>query len=638
MQSQLATVPIWYRVAVKRFAKADSLKRFARNSVWLSLLLLLLAQRVPAQLEVGDDLRMNLNGLIEGGYSANYGNEIPSTHGLNGGGTAQLSGSYYNPNFLNFTVIPYYNQSRADSNFQSLTAATGVAASANFFTGSRFPGYASYHYDRDSTGTFGLIGTPNFTAVGTGQGFGIGWSALLPDWPTFSVSYSQGSGVGTLYGTNEESYSSTKTLTLRSTYQLKGWRLSATYDHLAIDSTIPSFLSTEPGKNFFNTSGNDYGINGNHDLPWHGSIALSYNYASYSGNSGVADQQTGLTSYTTQQQTAVTTFHPTVKLGLFFDETYMDNLNGFAYQSIINGGGGIPLVQLDSESNSLTFSGGANYTFTRNLYGQAQITYYDQNYFGKSYQGSYFAGTIGYGKRILDIFTVSASVVESTNQFANNSLGFIGNLNAFHHFGPWDASGNFSYAQNVQTILVTYTTSYYNYSANVHRRLGSGLQWTGAFNGSHTGFSQEAGTVNQSEGVSSSLTLRRLSLNGDYIQSKGQSVLTSTGIQPITTPGFPPLGIIVFNGKSYGGGIAATPLPRLSISANYSRATSDTLGGTTSSNNRTDIFYSQLQYRLRQISLLAGYTKFSQGISAYGIPPSNEYSYFIGVTRSFNFF
>lgn len=71
MQSQLATVPIWYRVAVKRFAKADSLKRFARNSVWLSLLLLLLAQRVPAQLEVGDDLRMNLNGLIEGGYSAN---------------------------------------------------------------------------------------------------------------------------------------------------------------------------------------------------------------------------------------------------------------------------------------------------------------------------------------------------------------------------------------------------------------------------------------------------------------------------------------------------------------------------------------------------------------------------------------
>lgn len=614
------------------------MNRIAPKLGWALLFLLLPTQVVRAQLEVGDDLRMNLNGLIEGGYNATYGDQLPSSHGLNGGGSAQLSGSYYNPNFLNFTVIPYYNQSRADSNFQSLTDATGVEGTANFFTGSRFPGYASYHYDRDSTGTLGLIGTPNFTTVGTGQGFGIGWSALLPNWPTFSVSYSQGSGNGTLYGTNEMSYSSTKTLTVRSTYQLEGWRLSANYDHLAIDSTVPYFLSNEQGNNFFNTSGNDYGINGNHDLPFHGSIALSYNYASYSGDSGFESQQTGLTNYTTQQQMAVATFHPTVKLGVFFNETYMDNLNGFAYQSIINNGGGIPLVQLNSQSDSLTFSSGANYNFTRNLYGQAQVTYYDQHYFGQSYQGSYFSGTVGYGRRIFDIFTISASIIESTNQFANNSLGFIGNLNAFHHFGPWDVSGNFSYAQNVQTILVTYTTSYYNYGGNVHRRLGNGMQWTGAFNGTHTGFSQEAGTLNQSEGFSSSLTLRQLSLNGNYIQSKGQSVLTSTGIQPITTPGFPNLGLIVFNGKSYGGGIAATPLPRLTISANYTRATSDTLSGATSSNNRTDIFYSQLQYRLRQINLLAGYTKFSQGISAYGIPAASQYSYFIGVTRYFNFF
>jgi hypothetical protein len=612
--------------------------RIAPNLGWALLFLFFSTPSARAQLEVGDDLRMNLNGLIEGGYSAYYGDAIPSTHGFTGGGNAELNGSYYSPNFLNFTVVPYYNQSRTDSNFQSLTAATGVAATANFFTGSRFPGYASYHYDRDSTGTVGLIGTPNFTAIGTGQGFGIGWSALLPDWPTFSVSYSQGTGNGTLFGTNQESYSSTKTLTLRSTYQLQGWRLSGSYDHLKIDSTIPYFLTAEPETNFFNTSGNEYGISANHDLPWHGSVALSYNYASYSGDSGFTGQQTNLTNYTTQQQTAVTTFHPTVKLGLFFDETYMDNLNGFAYQSIVNNGGGIPLVQLNSQSNSVTFTSGANYTITRNLYSQAQVTYYDQNYFGKSYQGSYFAGTIGYGRRIFDIFTVSASVIESTNQFANNSLGFIGNLNAFHHFGPWDASGNFSYAQNVQTILVTYTTSYYNYGGNLHRRLGNGMQWTVAFNGSHTGFSQQEGTVNQSEGVSSSLTLPRLSVNGNYIQSKGQSVLTSTGIQPITTPGFPAIGIILFNGKSYGGGITLTPLPRLSISGNYSRATSDTVGGTTPSNNRSNIFYSQLQYRLRQINLLAGYTKFTQGISAYGLPAATQYSYFIGVTRYLNFF
>ena len=37
-----------------------------------------------------------------------------------------------------------------------------------------------------------------------------------------------------------------------------------------------------------------------------------------------------------------------------------------------------------------------------------------------------------------------------------------------------ETTGGFSYAQNVQTLLVTYTTSYYNYNANLHRALGEG--------------------------------------------------------------------------------------------------------------------------------------------------------------------
>jgi hypothetical protein len=320
------------------------------------------------------------------------------------------------------------------------------------------------------------------------------------------------------------------------------------------------------------------------------------------------------------------------------NQSYTDNLNGYLYQSIVNSGGGVPLAQFNSSSNSSTLSGGANYNFTKNLYGQAQVTYFDQKYFNESFQGSYFSGTLGYGKRLWDIFTFSGSVIESSNKFSNNSLGFIGNLNAFHHIGLWELSGGFSYAQNVQTLLVTYTTSYYNYNANLHRRLGRGMQWTGAFTGSHTGFSQQVGTVNSSEGVSTSLSLRRVNVTGLYATSRGQALLTSTGIQPITTPGLPPIGLIVYNAQSYGGGITVTPISRLFISGNYSHATSDTLSSTVASNNRTDIFYGQLQYRLRRISLLGGYTKFAQAISAGGAPTGNQYSFFIGVTRSFNFF
>jgi hypothetical protein len=599
----------------------------------------MMASVAHAQVQVGDDLKMNLTGLLTAGYTGSYGDQIESTHGLDLGGNAQLTGSYYNPNFINFTVNPYYAQSRADSNYQSLTDSSGVIANANFFTGSRFPGYATYNYTRNSTGTFGLSGGPDFTTVGNGQGFGIGWSALLPDWPTFSVSYAQGDGTGTIYGTNEESSSSTKTLNLRSTYSVAGWQLGAQYEHLNIDSRFPSFLSGTLNTNYSNSSGDDIVVSGMHSLPWHGSVSLAFNRSSFSGDYGSTEaENTGTTKYTTDTETANVYFHPTLKLGLFLNQSFTDNLNGFLYQNIVNNGGGVPLIQLNSTATSNTLSGGASYNFTKNLYGQAQVTYYDQNYFGASYEGSYFSGTVGYGKWIWDTLTFSGSVIESSNKFANNSLGFIGNLNAYRRFAGWEATAGFSYAQNVQTLLVTYTTSYYNYNANLHRGLGRGRQWTGAVNGNHSGFSQQVGTVNQSLGFSTSLALRWMALNANYVQSKGQSILTSTGIQPITTPGLPPLGIIVYNGKSYGGGLTLTPMPRLSITGNYSHATSDTLSDTTFSNNKTDIVYAQLQYRLRKISLLAGYTKFTQGISAAGTPPGSQYSFYFGVSRWLNFF
>ena len=314
------------------------MKRIIQYATFLVLFnLALLGQAANAQVQVGDDVRMNLSGTLTAGYNGNYGDQIQSNHSLNYGGDVLLSGSYYDPNFLNFTINPYYNQSKADSGFQSLTDASGVIANANFFTGSRFPGYASYNYTRNSSGTFGLSGNPNFTTIGTGYGFGVGWSALLPNWPTFSASYSQGSGSGTLFGTTEESSSSTKTLNLRSSYQAAGWRLNAIYTHLNINSDFPSFLSGETGSNFSDSNGNSFGINGIHNLPWRGSVSVSFNHSSYSGDFGsTLEQKTGVTDYTTNTETVNTSFHPTLKLGLFVNQSYTDNLNGFFYQNVIN--------------------------------------------------------------------------------------------------------------------------------------------------------------------------------------------------------------------------------------------------------------------------------------------------------------
>jgi hypothetical protein len=70
----------------------------------------------------------------------------------------------------------------------------------------------------------------------------------------------------------------------------------------------------------------------------------------------------------------------------------------------------------------------------------------------------------------------------------------------------------------------------------------------------------------------------------------------------------------------------------------FSRSISDTLSEGVVSRNNTEIFYSQLQYRMRRISLLAGYTRFSQGFSAAGPTGAPVTSYYVGVSRWFNFF
>ena len=187
-----------------------------------------------------------------------------------------ISGSYYNPNFLSFNIVPYYNQSRADSDYQSLTGASGVTATANLFTGSHFPGSVTYRDDYNSTGTFGLVGQPNFTTHGHGDGFGIAWSALLPGLPTLSVGYSQGSGSGTVYGTGSGERFDTKLFNVRSSYVVDGFHLNGFFDHNTLDATYPAFLSGEQ-ESVSNTSGHDFGFGANRNLPVNGSFYANYN-------------------------------------------------------------------------------------------------------------------------------------------------------------------------------------------------------------------------------------------------------------------------------------------------------------------------------------------------------------------------
>ena len=615
---------------------ASTMRRVASGMV--GLVILLTIPLASAQLQIGENTQMKAGGLFTAGYQGVYGegDQIQSNHGLNFGFNGDISGSYYNPNFLSFNIVPYYNQSQANSSYQSLTGASGVSATANLFNGSHFPGSISYRDDYNSTGTFGLTGQPNFTTHGHGDGFGIAWSALLPNMPTLSVGYSQGSGSGTVYGTDQESGSTTKLFNLRSTYAIEGFHLNGYFDHNTLDALYPVFLSGEQ-ESVSNTSGHDFGFGANRNLPFNGSFYANYNRSEASTD--FLGTQNTTTNYTTSTETAGTTFHPTQKLSLFTNETYTDNLSGYLNQTLINSGTVQTPFSLGSGSSSLTLGGGAGYQFNNYVSGQAQATYYDLYYFDTSYTGTYISGTVSLNRRLFDMFTFSAGVVEESNGQGSNSVGFVGNVNYFHRIMGWETSGSFSYAQNVQSILITYTTSYYNYTARVRRRLGYGWSWLATYNGSRTGLTQDQGSDSRSEGYSTSLSSRQFNMTANYTQSTGQSILTSTGLVVLPpTPGVPASDLILYNADSYGGGISATPLRRLTISGNFSRALSNTLSDVTNSRNNTEIFNAQLQYHLRRIGLLAGYTKFTQGISASGVPPGTANSFFIGVSRWFDFF
>lgn len=607
----------------------------------IGLTVLVIAQLAFGQnnegITIGENTHLKAGGLLSFGYAGDYGNELPSSHGFNGGIDGKLSGYYYNPNFLSFEATPYYNQSRDNSSFQSLTGASGVETSANLFTGSHFPGSVAYHYDRNSTGTFGLTGQPDFTTIGKGQGFSVNWSALMPNLPTLAVGYSQGSGSGTIFGTDEQTRSSTKLLNIRSDYSIAGFRLNSFYTHDVFNSTFPQFLAGQ-SEAVQDSSGNSVGVGAQHDLPIHGQFYANYNRTSSDSTYfSTAGESTNSSNYTNDIENAGASFHPTQKLSFNVNENYTSNLSGYLAQSLVAAGAPpVPGINLGTGSHSVTLAGGAGYQFTNYLSGSVTATHYDQAYFGQDYTGTFVSGNVAYGRRLLDTFTFSGAVVDSSTGQGDNALGFIGNVNAFHRVKGWQLSGNFSYAQNVQTLLITYTTSYYNYSGNVRRKLAQGINWIGAFNGTHSGLTNQPGTTSHSEGYSTSLGMRRFTLTGNYTNSTGISVLGIGGFVPVTpTPGV--TDFVTFSGASWGGGISVTPVRRLVLSGAFSRAISNTESNSVFSHNDMEIFNSQLQYHFRRIGFQAGYTRFTQGISVLGLPATST-SYFVGFTRWFDFF
>jgi hypothetical protein len=595
----------------------------------------MLALPAAAQIRTGE-VSSSLNGVFSPGYTADFGNMTGSDHGWTIGGVANYSGSYHNPNFLSFNATAYLNQSRANSDFQSISDASGVNAAATIFGGSNFPGAVSYSKAFNSEGSYGVPGLANYVTHGNSDTFGVNWSENLPHAPSFSAGYQRGTSQYSVYGTNDSGTNSFHSLNLHSGYTWAGFGMGAFYSSGGGNSLIPEIVSGVPASK--ETSGSSgEGFNVSHSLPWQGSAAAGFNRSTYDSKYQGSDS-TG----TIDLSNVVASIHPFAKVSFSASASYSDNLAGQLVESVVSAGGTAPFLSSNVESNSLDLMGITSFAPAPNVEASAYIERRSQSYLGTNYGVDTVGGSATYSHTLLNgNFNASVNVTDNTSdQSGEDILGFSTNENYSNEILGWKVSGSFGYAQNVQTLLVTYMNSYFNYRGNARHRWGK-LNVSMGGGASRTALTAQAGTTNTSESFSASVSYTPwFTVNGNYSKASGQALLTGAGLVPVPVPSpvLPSGQVSLYGGNSYSFGASSSPIRGLSISGSYAKSNSNTsTGGIDSLNGNTE-YNALLVYQVRNLYINTGFSHLEQSFSGTGTTPAELSSFYIGVTRWFNFF
>src|SRR6185437_14438263 len=222
------------------------------------LALSMLVVSAQAQVAVGDEVKMSLNGNIGIRYSGDFGNAGTSGHGLFGTGMGLLSGSYYNPNFLSFNVRPFYNRNQDNGAYTSVLSETGVDASTNIFSGSHFPGSVSYTKSFARGSQYGLPGAANLSADSDTRNFSTTWSELLPKLPSLTATFSDNATSSPILGESGTNDMRSRILSVLSNYKLDGFLLTGFVNHQNYKVELPAFLS--PTNTQSDSNSTSYGL------------------------------------------------------------------------------------------------------------------------------------------------------------------------------------------------------------------------------------------------------------------------------------------------------------------------------------------------------------------------------------------
>lgn len=582
------------------------------------------------------DLHATANGQLESLYGGNFGNLLgDDSHSLGFAGRGIINGDYYNPNFLSFSVLPYYGRSQDNSDSQSITDASGYTGTVGLFKGSRFPGFVNVEQTWNNSGTFGIPGVTGLTTTNNNHGVNIGWSALLPNLPTLSVGFGDTGGASALLGSDSTTTSATRNFNLGSSYNLAGYYLTGGFIHL---NTSVGIDGLEDGASeSVSSSSNQYRLGAQGPIPYRQSnMAVNFNRSSYNSNDSLNGTNYGTTD--TINGSANMRFP---KAPVTLSAIYTDNILGNYEQQLVSNGQ-TPLAGLNAPaSHSLTLEASTFVNVMPRLLVGGYVERTQQFFAGQNFGLTQAGLTVNYNFfQKLKGLTVYAGLLDSATQAGNTRIGFIGNVSYNRSVGKWEINSFVRYDQDVQTLLVQYTESTLNYGATIKREINPDLRWVGVANVVRSVFEQTAGNANSGESFTTMVIWKKASLSGIYTKSEGTSILTATGLVATPVPA-QALGLgntIFFNGSSYGANVSIYPTRNLNVSTAWSKALSDTTSPQLLSNNGSTNYYGLLTYQFRKLLFSAGVTKFNQSISTSGLPPTMLTSYSFGVSRWFKGF
>jgi hypothetical protein len=607
-----------------------------RAAWWFAACLLVQALAARGQVRLGE-LTSSMSGTVAPGYSATFGNQTNSAHAWTMGGTADLNGAFHSPGFLSYDVGLYLNQSRANSDFQSISNASGVNASTTIFGGSEFPGMISYSKAYNTEGNYGIPGIANYVTHGNSDSFSINWSENIPRKPSLSAGFATGGSRYSVYGANDTGSSRFHSLNLHSSYQLAGFNMGAFYADGASHSLVPQFITGTSHPEIDSDSG-AYGFNVAHPLPLHGSASGTYTRSRWD-TSFLGEHSTGAVNLLS----TVAAVHPWTKLSFSGSASYSDNLAGQIVQSVIQTGAAAQSVfDNNSKSNSLDMEVDAGYSPQENLQTNFSIQRRVQSFMGETYGVTSYAASASYARALLD-GNFSAGVTGMANRADNSgqdTLGASANGTYTRRLHAWHLNASFGYAQNVQTLLVTYMNSHYQYSGGARRNWGK-LSFGAAASGGHSGLTQQAGSISSSQGYNATLGYGGwATVAGSYSRSSGQAIPTGAGLVPLPLPPpvIPSSLVTLYGGNSYAFSLSASPGRKLMITASYGKSISNTSSTGITSENSNAQFNTLLQYHYRKLNFTSGYARLEQGFSGSGTMPQVVSSYYFGASRWFKFF